>query len=372
MSHNIMLNDRFFAARGGPGWHQLGTVAAPGEHLTVADSVQRAKMDFQYRSVPIGYTLPNGTFVHSGDKQMILREPTDGDAEWAEMGVVGDGYTYLQNLDIARGLDALCQITGWQAETVGALGKGETCFFTLKTGSRSIFGDQHESYLIASDGKATGRALQLAQADVRVVCQNTLDLSDRAAAHKVIIPHDAHVAGEYGFWLDIIGGLQQSQDEAYARLEALAAVKITDKQAKAIFARAYPLPQKCQRHQMAEAVLAMDGLTATGRDAAMAKLERPDKHFDWGTKAATERREAAFVLYQRFNAGEEEGLKQGRTVDPATIKQLANTPYGAVQAVAELVDWGGRNGKGSAFSAIFGEGAQAKRRALVAAAAVLK
>lgn len=366
MAHSI-FGDRFVGART-PAWHALGTVIPEGTDLSVEDAIKLGGIDHRYESVPVGYTTPDGAFVQSGDRVVVLREPTHDDPSWRELGVVSSGYEYIQNLDLARGLDALSKATGWKFETVGSLNNGGTVFLSLRTGRRSIFGDAYDTYVIVSDGKASARALQIAIAAVRVVCANTLMMSDEHSTTKITISHNNQVTGEYDFWIDMIAGLQKAQDDVFTRLEALASVKITDKQAKAIFDRAYPLPGKSKNQKAAAQLLELEHLTVESREAATKKLAHHDRYHDAHTDQAMRRREGAFDLYQKINLGVELGMERGNRLPDSTIKQIANSPYAAFQSVAELVDWAGRgNEHVLASNAIFGTGAQVKRRAFDAA-----
>lgn len=366
MAHNI-FGSRFVGARTAA-WHNLGTVIPADQTVTVEDALKIGKIDFLYHAVPMGYTLPSGDFIHSGDRQVILREPTADSPEWVELGVVSDGYRFIQNADLARGLDALAQQTGWKFETVGALGKGETVFLTLRTGQQSVFGDDFDTYVVVSDGKCANRALQIAIGNVRIVCQNTLMVSDSAALSKIRIAHDEAVEGEFQFWIDMIGQLQTAQDEYFQQLERLASFKISQKQAGQIVNAAYPMPAKSARTQQAEAVREMKGLSDQARAAAIEKLSRGDFHHEWWAEQTKARREAALTCYKRLNAGEEEGAKGGRVVSPETLATISETPYAALQAVAEVVDWGGRVGASqAAASSLFGDGAKVKDRAFKAA-----
>jgi hypothetical protein len=84
--------------------------------------------------------------------------------------------------------------------------------------------------------------------------------------------------------------------------------------------------------------------------------------------AVTAQRYGALTCYQRLNAGDEEGAKGGRVVTPETLEAIRETPYAAVQAVAEVVDWGGKmHAQAAAASALFGDGAKIKERAYRAA-----
>ena len=350
-----LFGERFVGMRT-PAWHNLGTVLE--DQVTAEEALRIGGITYQYVSAPMGYTLPDGTFVESSDRVMVLRTPTEDDPVFAPLGIVSDGYSYLQNDELARQLDFVAQTTGWQFETVGALGNGGTVFLTLKAGSRAVFGDEFEQYFIVSDGKATGRALQISVAPVRVVCMNTLLASDSAASVQVKIAHDSEVGANYDFWLKAISALEKNRDRVFEQLEAMAKRKITTEEALTIFAAAYPYPRKNDRARMAET------LDASADPDLIASLQPGidawQKEVDWSDRF----RNGALELYNRFNEGDEQGGK----LPKVTLKKVQGSAYAALQAVTELADWGG---KGTDFSStLFGYKAQVKRRAYAAALSI--
>lgn len=366
MSH-ALFGRRFVGMRT-PAWHQLGTVIPAGTAIGVEEALRLGGLDFTYAMLPIGYATPDGAFVQSGEKQVILRSPTPDDPQWRELGVVGPDYAFLQNEELARGLDAIAQATGWRFETLGALNLGGTVFLTLKTGQHSIFGDAYETYLIVSDGKAQQRALSITVSPVRVVCANTLIGADAAAITSVRIAHDQAVAGEYRFWLGLIEQLERAQDAAYGDLEAMAQVKITEDIAQRIINAALPLPATTAKMAQGEGLLRLSSLTETQRALILARAGASEQRHEEARRQQQRRRSSAMALYRRFNAGQEQGALGGRVVEARTLQTLRETPYAALQAVAELVDHAGRaNAQVAAGSALFGAGAETKQRAWRAA-----
>ena len=366
-----IFGSRFIGART-PAWHALGEVIQPdknGKLPSVKEMVRRAGIDFEYVKVPVGYTTPSGLFVASEDRNIVLRSPVADDDTWRELGVVGKDFEFIQNLDLAQGLDNLTKETGWTFETVGALGYGETVFMTLRTGKKSVFGDNFDTYVIVSDGKAGSRALTITIAFVRVVCQNTLLMSDSAALNKFKISHNGEVEQNYSFWLELIAALQKSQDETFARMEELATVKIEDEEAMAIIEAAYPLPKKNQRVRQAEAIQEMTELSVETRAQAAEKLSAGLQAYDAAVRRVQLRREGTFSLYERISKGQEQGSQvTGVSLSEETLEQIAWTPYAALNAVTEMADWGGAaNAIDGASSSLFGDAADVKDRAFQAA-----
>ena len=372
MAHHILLDKCFVAARGGPAWHKLGTVAREDQDWSCDDCLYMGDMDVPYSKHAIEYTTPSGLHIVSQEQFIVLRHPMPGDDSFQEMGIVGAEYVVAQNRDLARGMDRLCKATGWKPETVGLLGKGETLFITVKTGERSIFGDKYTNYVGLIDGKANARALTLKSSDVRMVCANTVAMAESAQGTTITLSHGKDVMAEFDWWIGALGDLQRSQDETFARLQSLAEHKITEEQARTIFERAYPMPKKSDKQAVLEGVLSSANLTAVGRMEAQDRIDEQAKRLEYQHSLQQERRDAAMLLYRDFNKGQEMGVRQGRTLNADTLKIIAHTGYAAYQSVCELTDWGGRDGKAAVQSALFGEGSRCKIRAAEAAEELIK
>lgn len=344
-----------------PAWHNLGTVLH--EQVTAQEALAIGGIDYQYLRTPIGYTLPDGTFVQDDNRQAILRTPTVDDPAYRNLGISSSAYTFLQNDELAAGLDAMASKMGWAFETVGALNDGREIFFTLDAGSRSVKGDEFKQYFLVSDGKVSGKALRINIVPHRVVCRNTLISAIDAATLDVKIAHNAAVASDYTFWLDLTGSLEQARLKTFETLDAMATPKITDEQARVIINAAYPLPSKNQRARQAEEIALLD-IEQAAKDQALDRLSRGTQSYEYWLNHALRHQEAAVELYQRFN----DGAEQGGRLPAKTLKQVAATPYAALQAVTELADWSGRaTDEAAARDALFGSRAKVKARGWLAA-----
>lgn len=374
MCAHAIFGSRFAGVRT-PAWHGLGTTVTEEELVAIGGSIkmtelfEKAGLTYKFVSVPVGYTLPDQTFVTDDNRIAILREPTADDPNWASMGIVSADYTYLQNMQIAEGLDKLAKATGWTAETAGGLYRGGTIFATLYCGEKSVFGDKIKLYLLASDGKATGRNLRIDVSPVRAVCENTVRMAEEQAVTTINIKHNQAVGANFDFWLDFVGQLQKAQDLSIEKLKALASVKISDEDAKHIIEKAYPMPKKNPRAKMYDAVQTLEGLADMARNDALVKVEPGKIHHDFWVEVTNLRRDGAFQLYEAFNKGDEQGSQvTGLRMSKKTLTQVSNTPYAAYQAVTELANWGGtQNAKVAGSSVLFGERGQVIERAYKAA-----
>lgn len=356
MADNL-FGERFIGMRT-PAWHKLGITLPSDQQVTATEAFEMARLNFRYHTLPIGVTLPDGIQVPIGTDKAVYREPTLDSPEWKSLGVVSKDYEVLQNESLARGLDAITTKTGWKFETAGALGDGETIFVCLKTGTHSIMGDEVDSYFLVSDGKAGNRSLQISVTPVRVVCQNTLIMSDSSAELSMKVPHSNGVEQEYEFWLNMISSLQRSQEVVFEDLRRMADRKITDDIARRIFLDAFPEPVANQKVRLA---LNLDNMSIEDsvRTDAKGALATAVEAYEWNMAQSIKWREGAFTLYERFN----EGNEQGGQMTPAALESLRGTAYAAVQSVTEICDWGGMNRDSVASSTLFGARAAQKSRA---------
>lgn len=351
-----LFGERFLGMRT-PAWHNLGITSQ--EQLTAEEAFVKARLNFKYYALPIGVTLPDKTFVPTDKGMSVYREPTDDDPQWRHLGLVSKDYSFLQNADLAKGIDAIAEKTGWTFETAGALGLGETVFVCLKTGKHSVLGDEVDSYFLVSDGKAANRALRIMVTPVRVVCQNTLLAADTNNVLAVTVPHVVGIENEYTFWLNMIASLERSQEEAFADLRRMAEQKITDDVARRIFLDAFPEPVMNQRVKLSKTIPTMTGIGDQIKEEANTALSNAVTAYEYNLNQSRRWNSAAMELYQRFN----DGAEQGGSMSSAALENLQGTAYAALQAVTELCDWGGTNRDSVASATLFGARAVQKSRA---------
>lgn len=359
MTAGTIDSARFLAPRQ-PMYRSLGVPVPEG--LTDTDKIlAHCGLDFEYVTTPLRYQTPDGGGYQS-DWQAVLRTPYAKDPEWREMGIVGPKYTYLQNRDMLRGLKHLQEQTGWTLDTLGTVDSGKGIFMVLKAEERQIFGDQLQTSIILHEGKAQHRALHISVVPLRLYCLNQL-VSGRY--DMISISHRPDLPQEFAFWTKLLGKLQKQQTEVYTQLEAMASVHITDEQARSIIERAYPMPRVSPRMSNLLRVSATPGLDQESRAEIRKAMDEAAGTQRNVREQVANRRRNAFALYERFNANDEQAIRNGAETIPIEIMNtLAKTPYAVLQAVTELVDWGGQAPATiAAGSALWGQGANVKMRA---------
>ena len=167
MAH--LFESGFFART--PAWHKLGTVVA--EAPTSADALRLAGLDWNViqKDVEVdGLVVPNyKANVRSSDDSVL--------------GIVTDKYSIIQNADAFEFTDGLLG-EGITYESAGSLKKGKTVWLLAKMPEDRVLGDEFIPYLCFTNTHDGTGAVRVCLTDVRVVCNNTLNLALNTAARS--------------------------------------------------------------------------------------------------------------------------------------------------------------------------------------------
>lgn len=347
MAHLIMDDNRFVErmVAAGPAWHKLGTVFANDADLTVADAVRMAGADFEIVKIPAYGQFPDGSRVDIG-KSLIYRMPHTFKGATSPGAIlspdpVGDGYTVIQNQEIAAMLEPVAK--KWKIETCGALQDGKTLFIALDGGEFDIHGDPNHMYFVISDTKDGKKALSLDCTPVRVVCANTLRTGLKDASFKIRIAHDgARALDDLSYWTEVIPQIAATAQRTKEALTRLADVEATPDMVTAIVEAAFPPPVGSERIKHAD--LAPLSLSEPNR----ALLERDYVSLSYNLQRITGIQTLARESVDLFNQA-----------NPA----LAGTLYAVANGVNEVAMW--RKGHDGTIeeSAVFGTRAQESARA---------
>lgn len=347
------------AVRGVPAWHKLGWVAdADDADFRPVPATQKVKMDYEVETTPM-LTVFNERLMVAGGDRVLVRQPVDDDPEPRIFGHCGPDYTVLQNMDLARILERLCDTSQpghMKLETLAALHFGRVVFYTLRSGE-SMVGNEHiDDYFLITNDHGGGKSLVACDTKVRVVCQNTLTWGLSSAKNRISIPHTQAIQAETEFYTDLFAGMRRAKEISQAQLDRLAAFKVTQVQAEKIFDAAYPIPAQPQKAAIASAM--GDGVKnlSTSVQAQLAESQR-----DW------ERIRERMKLLRGAAAV---GLEALSDENP----QLGGTAWLALNAVTDLADWLPAGPRSDAVAVaedlLFGGRASQKSRALEAATAL--
>jgi len=205
-------------------WHGLGQALTPNAPLETW--AKESGMDFQILGSPVLYRTNETTLQAQGSKQVLFREDT-GQA----LGVVGNKYKVVQPIEVLEFFRDLVAEQGFQLETAGVLFNGAKYWAMARTGQEFKIGkdDVLKDYLMlatACDGtlRTTAR-----RTSIRVVCNNTLSLSNKDALSDVKVSHSSTFDAN-----DVktqLGLRQDDWDDFKTKADILSKTHLTDVQA---------------------------------------------------------------------------------------------------------------------------------------------
>lgn len=164
--------------RNGLPWHGLGTAVAG----TVDSEEALVKAGLAWGVSKQAIYLADGTEI--SDSKAVVRS-TDSSV----LGVVGNRYTPVQNVEAFRWVDALLG-EGVTYETAGSLQGGKRVWMLAKLPEPyRIIDDEFEPYLCFFNSHDGLSAVKVIMTPIRVVCQNTLSMALRGARRTWSAPH---------------------------------------------------------------------------------------------------------------------------------------------------------------------------------------
>lgn len=166
MSANV---ETMFSVREKP-WHGLGAIIQDYP-ASVEEGLKLAGLDWEVKMVPLFY---GDTREKSKEAEgaVVISRATDNQF----FGVTSKKYKILQNREAFSFVDNLMD-NGAKFETAGALGNGERVWVLAKMEPYNILGDEIANYLLLSTSHDGTSAVRVNSTNVRVVCQNTLNLA---------------------------------------------------------------------------------------------------------------------------------------------------------------------------------------------------
>jgi phage/plasmid-like protein (TIGR03299 family) len=157
-------------------WHRVGTTVA-GEAFTAEEAMRLGHLGgWDVRKVPLRateVTAEGTTTLDVPGFATVRTNPFTGAAE--ALGVVGAGYTPLQNEEHAQFLNLLADQSGAAFETAGSLRGGRQVFVTMRLPRHLTIGgrDRINLNIAALNSHDGNSAFRVLVTPVRVVCANT-------------------------------------------------------------------------------------------------------------------------------------------------------------------------------------------------------
>jgi len=166
--------ETMFSAREIP-WHRIGNVTEGA--LTSSEAIVKAGLDWSVSLRPI-VTFDNaneteGNLIDIPDNFATVRDSDD-----RVLGVVGNRYTPIQNVECFDFLDTVLDDSEAKYETAGSLYGGKIVWMLINLGKDIVVGeDKTIPYLLLTNSHDGSTAIKGMTTPIRVVCSNTLALA---------------------------------------------------------------------------------------------------------------------------------------------------------------------------------------------------
>lgn len=185
MSAGLLEYDWMLSAKERP-WHGIGTVVE--EAPTSEDAIRIARLDWTVDQFPVfanGNEIP-GYFVN-------VRSDTN-----EALGVVRNRYKIVQNTEAFDFVDGIVANKHLECryETAGSLFNGRRIFLLVKLPNKDLLGDLVENYLFFTNSHDGSSALTAGITNVRVVCNNTLQMALEGASRIWRCRHTTNIEGK--------------------------------------------------------------------------------------------------------------------------------------------------------------------------------
>lgn len=185
MSAGLLEYDWMLSAKERP-WHGIGTVVE--EAPTSEDAIRIARLDWTVNQFPVfanGNEIP-GYFAN-------VRSDTN-----EALGVVRNRYKIVQNTEAFDFVDGIVANKHLECryETAGSLFNGRRIFLLVKLPNKDLLGDLVENYLFFTNSHDGSSALTAGITNVRVVCNNTLQMALKGASRIWRCRHTTNIEGK--------------------------------------------------------------------------------------------------------------------------------------------------------------------------------
>lgn len=223
MSHEITDTDKVATTGEERAWHKLDSRLPDG--LTAEEAFKAAGLGWETRLRPLFFEGPDG--ARHEVKGTVIQTREDN---LAQLGVVSEDYQKCDNLRFAQFVDSLVGVdAALKVETVGSFFGGRRIFVSTKV-PRSIRvtrDDVVNLYLSASMGHGGFAGLNVYPTSVRIVCDNTLRMSERDLGRGIRFSHLGDLDAKMKQAQLILGLLNVEAQVFEERIKTLAGAQLT-------------------------------------------------------------------------------------------------------------------------------------------------
>jgi phage/plasmid-like protein (TIGR03299 family) len=226
MAHNLEnVNGKTSFASTQKAWHGLGQIVNGA--MTSEQAIKLANLDYTVVTQPL----------FAGDLKLPVADhfATVRTDKNTVLGVVGNRYKVVQNVDAFTFFDEIVGGNHAMFETAGVLGQGERIFISAKMPDViRIAGtdDISEVYVLLTSSHDGSGSIIAAVTPVRVVCQNTLNAALKNTVSRVAIRHTSNAKSKLEEAHKLLGISHKYITEVNEMFNSLAKKSITDAQVK--------------------------------------------------------------------------------------------------------------------------------------------
>lgn len=236
MSHGIMENDQMFSGNGIRPWHGLGVVVDGCP--TSDEAIKLANLGWDVIQEPVylknGIEIPNLFANIRSDTNEVL-------------GTVKDKYTIAQNKESFKFVDNIIQNSKGiecRYETAGSLFNGKRVFMLVRLPDDTLVGDKVENYLFVSNSHDGSTGFMAGITNVRVVCNNTLQMAEKGAQRIWKIRHTQSLQDRQKEAEETLGLSLSYMDRIKEDAEKMAVQKINEEKFFKEFFKKFDMAEK--------------------------------------------------------------------------------------------------------------------------------
>lgn len=229
-------------------WNQLGTdieaAATVGEALALAD------LNWNVKSNPVfdanGNTIP-GFYANTRD--------TDGEV----LGIVGQRYQIVQNMDAFEFIDALVS-NGIQFIRAGVFHHGRAVWVLGKLPEHMILGDQFDPYVVFINSHDGTGSIKICMTPIRIACSNALNLALKSASRTWSTRHMGDIQYKLQEARHTLGMANNYMIGLNQDAEKLALKQFDDVQFERVFDKLFPINPQDSKRKIQNIVDMKDGM----------------------------------------------------------------------------------------------------------------
>ena len=238
MAHNLYKNRMMYV--GQKPWHGLGTELK--EPATAAEAIAAARLGWQVVKMLVYFKDESeASFDIVPDKFTTVNQENK-----KPLGIVSDNYKIVQNTEAFGFFDSVVGTGEAIYHTAGALGQGEQIWLLAKLPKDLVLfrEDVVEKFLCLTNSHDGKSALRVYFTPIRVVCQNTLNMSMGDASRGVTIRHTGNIQNKVVEARRVLGFALKFYEEFDVTAQAFAERKLNTERATRYFEDVLEMDEK--------------------------------------------------------------------------------------------------------------------------------